>query len=107
MIEDICGKSLLALDVFSLSIKALMDHLFKPINDQVNDIQIEDVLWVLTVPAIWNDNAKLFMRKSAEQVSFCINMYSLESCLIVGFFLIKGSKRTNNSNNSTTRCTCI
>ncbi|XP_052074070.1 heat shock 70 kDa protein 12A-like [Mytilus californianus] len=67
MIEDIGGKSLLALDVFSLSIKALKDHFIDTINDEVPGIQIDDVLWVLTVPAIWNDNAKLFMRKSAEQ----------------------------------------
>ncbi|CAC5400314.1 unnamed protein product [Mytilus coruscus] len=73
MIEDIGGKSLLALDVFSLSIKALKDHFIETINDLVADIQIDDVLWVLTVPAIWNDNAKLFMRKSAEQAGISPN----------------------------------
>lgn len=68
MIEDISGKSLLALDVFSLSIKALKDHFIERVNKLVKNIQIDDILWVLTVPAIWNDNAKLFMRTSAEQV---------------------------------------
>ncbi|CAG2226933.1 unnamed protein product [Mytilus edulis] len=68
MIEDISGKSLLALDVFSLSIKALKDHFIERVNKLVKNIQIDDILWVLTVPAIWDDNAKLFMRTSAEQV---------------------------------------
>ncbi|XP_076106868.1 heat shock 70 kDa protein 12B-like isoform X2 [Mytilus galloprovincialis] len=69
MIEDISGKSLLALDVFSLSIKALKDHFIERVNKLVKNIQIDDILWVLTVPAIWDDNAKLFMRTSAEQVA--------------------------------------
>lgn len=29
---------------------------------------MKDVFWVLTVPAIWSDKAKQFMRKSAEEV---------------------------------------
>lgn len=68
MIEDISGKSLLALDVFSLSIKALKDHLMEALISKIAGVKIDDILWVLTVPAIWNDNAKFFMRKSAEQV---------------------------------------
>jgi len=27
-----------------------------------------DVLWVLTVPAIWDDAAKVFMKEAAKQV---------------------------------------
>jgi hypothetical protein len=35
-----------------------------------------DIRWVLTVPAIWNDGAKQFMREAAEKVSlFCILVY--------------------------------
>ena len=29
-----------------------------------------DILWVLTVPAIWSDQAKQFMREAAIQVKF-------------------------------------
>ncbi|CAC5400312.1 unnamed protein product [Mytilus coruscus] len=67
MIEDISGKSMLALDVFSLSIKALKDHLLETLNKQITGVVIEDILWVLTVPAIWNENGKQFMRTSAMQ----------------------------------------
>jgi len=30
----------------------------------------KDARWVLTVPAIWNDVAKQFMREAAEKVQF-------------------------------------
>jgi hypothetical protein len=29
----------------------------------------DDVKWIITVPAIWSDAAKQFMREAAEQVS--------------------------------------
>ncbi|CAC5385496.1 unnamed protein product [Mytilus coruscus] len=67
MIEDISGKSALAMDVFSLSIQALKDHLMETLDKQGIGMRVEDIRWVLTVPAIWTDAAKQFMRKSAEK----------------------------------------
>jgi len=32
------------------------------------DIQDEDITWILTVPAIWRDSAKQFMRRAATRV---------------------------------------
>jgi hypothetical protein len=34
----------------------------------------EDVRWVITVPAIWKQSAKQFMREAAYQVSRKLNM---------------------------------
>ena len=56
--------------VFSLAIRYLKEDLMETcrkrlVNDSLNDT---DVYWVLTVPAIWNDSAKQFMRESANQV---------------------------------------
>ena len=31
-------------------------------------VQPNDIQWVLTVPAIWNDPAKQFMREAAQKV---------------------------------------
>ncbi|XP_052068174.1 heat shock 70 kDa protein 12A-like [Mytilus californianus] len=73
IIEDITGKSASALDIFSLSIKALKDHLLNSIRQQLVDIQIDDIRWVLTVPAIWSDGAKQFMRRSAEMAGISSN----------------------------------
>ncbi|XP_063409591.1 heat shock 70 kDa protein 12B-like [Mytilus trossulus] len=67
VIEDITGKSVLAMDVFSLSIQALKDHLMELLGKRGTTMTVKDIRWVLTVPAIWTDAAKQFMRKSAEK----------------------------------------
>jgi hypothetical protein len=69
-IQDITGKSLSANVVFSLSIKYLKDDLIENLKSSLLDkvIQESDIHWVLTVPAIWNDAAKQFMRSAAEKV---------------------------------------
>lgn len=64
VLEDVRGKALPAIDVFSLSIKALMKHM-KGVIEIKNVMLDENTRWVLTVPAIWTDTAKLFMRKVA------------------------------------------
>lgn len=69
MIEDITGKSALAIDVFALSIQALKDHLMETLDKRGIKMTVKDIRWVLTVPAIWTDAAKQFMRKSAEKVN--------------------------------------
>jgi len=40
--------------------------------DRVTEIKNDDIDWVLTVPAIWNDSSKQFMREAAEMVGFLI-----------------------------------
>jgi hypothetical protein len=67
-LEDVTGKSLLAIEVFSLSIQALTSHMQKLLDKEGTNIKPHEIKWVLTVPAIWPDNAKQFMRKCAEKV---------------------------------------
>ena len=69
IIEDVAGKSVPAMKVFGTSIRALMDHLFRTITERGIKIEPTDIRWVLTVPAIWSDAAKQFMRKSANLVN--------------------------------------
>lgn len=67
VLEDIRGNALPAVEVFSLSIQALQLHMRKLI--EAKNVTLDDkTKWVLTVPAIWTDTAKLFMRKAAEMV---------------------------------------
>ena len=68
VLEDITGKTLSAVDVFTLSIKALVDHLLSMLKKQGKIIHNDEVQWILTVPAIWTDTPKQFMRTSAEKV---------------------------------------
>ena len=70
------GKSMQALTVFSLAIRYLKEHLQGKLQGAVKGmIQDEDIYFVLTVPAIWDDPAKQFMRVAAEQVP-CFNVYN-------------------------------
>lgn len=67
VLEDITGKPVPAIDIFSLSIHALVKHLMGLLHTQGTGLDIHEIRWVLTVPAIWSDAAKSFMRKSAEK----------------------------------------
>jgi hypothetical protein len=74
-LEDITGRTLPAIDVFSLSIRALKEHLIEALVKQGTGLKVDEIQWVLTVPAIWSDPAKQFMRVSAEKVLYvtCID----------------------------------
>ena len=58
-----------AISVIAMSIKYLKDHAVKNINNTLTkDLKDDDVLYVVTVPAIWDDPAKQFMREASEKV---------------------------------------
>ncbi|CAG2218767.1 unnamed protein product [Mytilus edulis] len=67
VLEDITGKPVPAIDVFALSIKALVNHLMDVLETRGTGVQSNEIKWILTVPAIWTDNSKQFMRESAEK----------------------------------------
>ena len=70
MIEDEMGKMFPAIKVFSMSIAALVkDMVSAGGKTKFSGLRKSDVHWVLTVPAIWSDAAKQFMREAAEMVS--------------------------------------
>lgn len=44
-------------------------HLLKDIEEKLaGEITMDDIHFVLTVPAIWDDTAKMFMREAAVDV---------------------------------------
>lgn len=67
-IQDITGKTLLAQKVFVESIRYLKDHFLEIFTNKNLDTKITDILFVITVPAIWSDAAKQFMRVCSEMV---------------------------------------
>jgi molecular chaperone DnaK (HSP70) len=62
-----------AMTIFTMSIKYLKQHFTEALNKQKTGIVDEDIQYVITVPAIWNDNAKQFMREAAENVNYVFN----------------------------------
>lgn len=57
-----------AIDVFAAAIKYMKDHLTTKVQQQLVEMPDDDIRWVLTVPAIWNEAAKQFMREAAKMV---------------------------------------
>lgn len=57
-----------AMIVFTESLRYLTQSLLDDARKQQTDIEMKDIKWILTVPAIWSDPAKAFMRKAAVEV---------------------------------------
>ncbi|XP_052792658.1 heat shock 70 kDa protein 12A-like [Mya arenaria] len=68
-VTDLAGVvKLPAITVFAMSIKYLKDHALKSLNRcPETRVKESDVKFVLTVPAIWDDKARLFMREAAVE----------------------------------------
>lgn len=77
MVKDITEKELPAVDIFAHAIKYLKDHLLEENTTQGTTIKDTDINWVLTVPAIWDDPAKQFMRKAAEKVTLQLHVFDV------------------------------
>ena len=72
VLKDKTGKKYSAVEVFTLSIKYVVDHFMEELKrnyPELDDI-VHGILWVLTVSAAWTDSAKQLMRESAEKVGF-------------------------------------
>lgn len=69
-LEDDKGLLMPAVKVFSDVIKYLKNHMLTMMTERQidQDVPEDEVYWVLTVPAIWSDAAKQFMREAAEKV---------------------------------------
>ncbi|KAL4230259.1 hypothetical protein ACF0H5_010645 [Mactra antiquata] len=76
-IEDETGKSLTAKTIFVHGLRFLKDHALNTINSQGKAVDELDIHWVLTVPAIWSDGAKQFMREAALKAGIESNNLSI------------------------------
>lgn len=78
-LKDDYGKSCPAKELFAHVIRYLKNHLLETLQTRGTGLDNKDIHWVLTVPAIWSDSAKQFMRESAndagiesEQLTICL-----------------------------------
>ena len=81
-----------AITIFSMAINYLRQHLMDALKKQVSDIEQSDVMFVITVPAIWNDASKQFMREAAIAVSPCLAISTAT------YFLFKHIHACKNNN---------
>lgn len=75
--KDEFNREVEAMLVFKYSIEYLKDHLLAEIAKSKlgKKIDINDINFVLTVPAIWDDTAKMFMREAAIEVNLCEKVF--------------------------------
>uniref|UniRef100_A0A8C6UZE2 Heat shock 70 kDa protein 12A n=1 Tax=Neogobius melanostomus TaxID=47308 RepID=A0A8C6UZE2_9GOBI len=68
-IAAVNGRTMKALTVFTEALRFLKEDALKIISSNTNDREFlaSDFTWILTVPAIWDDAAKQFMREAATQ----------------------------------------
>ena len=103
-IPDINGEMFFLIDVISLFIKYLKDELeqFLKVSSRsghsytsrgtdstkctVHVLTASDFDWVITVPAIWNQQAKQMMREAAYQVNTSFHILSV--CLFTFFMTL-------------------
>ncbi|MBN3295792.1 HS12A protein, partial [Amia calva] len=63
------GKKVKALDIFAYALQFFKEQALKELSDQTgSEFDNSDVRWVITVPAIWKQPAKQFMRQAAYKV---------------------------------------
>lgn len=72
-VDDVNGHPLQALTVFALSLGYLRSQLLDAVQGLIKDqkgvdMSQIDFLYVITVPAIWDDAARQFMREAASLV---------------------------------------
>ncbi|XP_039397843.1 heat shock 70 kDa protein 12B isoform X1 [Mauremys reevesii] len=65
-LEAVNGKKVQALEVFAHALRFFKQHAVQELKDQCPSLQEKDAIrWVITVPAIWKQPAKQFMREAA------------------------------------------
>ena len=75
IMKDERGKEMNAFKVFVSAIKHLRDVVLKKIKRQrVLNLTSDEVNWIITVPAIWSNVSKQFMREAAIDVSYFISL---------------------------------
>ncbi|KAL3878229.1 hypothetical protein ACJMK2_030594 [Sinanodonta woodiana] len=67
VIEDDKKQKMPAITIFAMAIRYLMKHLLDTLEKQGTGLTADDIHWILTVPAIWTDSAKQFMREAANE----------------------------------------
>ncbi|XP_045203853.2 heat shock 70 kDa protein 12B-like [Mercenaria mercenaria] len=64
-LKEQAGKTLPVITVISASIKFLADDMIAELEKRIHGVRRDDIQWVITVPAIWTDQAKFMMREAA------------------------------------------
>ena len=89
LLEEIRGKQQPAVHVFAMSLRYMKEHLLRAMKTNLEfDPDPLTIRWVLTVPAIWDENSKQFMREAAHRVSILLFECCLSSLFVLYLFTL-------------------
>jgi hypothetical protein len=74
-----------AMTIFAMLISFLRNHMLKRLEKEKPLFKESDIKYILTVPAIWKENAKQFMREAAVEVIDLICNFKIK----LFFFILK------------------
>ena len=77
LVKDINHIKMSAMKIFAMSIKYLKVHFMEAVKKQTSGVLETDVRYVITIPAIWDDKAKQFMREAAVEVVILMLLFTL------------------------------
>ena len=68
--KSVDGRELPLMRVISESLKYIAEKALEKLSEQVGKIVATKIRWVLTVPALWSEEHKHFMRRAAVEAGF-------------------------------------
>lgn len=78
VIEDCRGNTISAITLFTLMFSHLKSAFVKQLEEATKGVPDDWIRWVITVPAIWDDSAKQFIREAAEKAGIRKIILALE-----------------------------
>lgn len=77
------GRELSLMKVISQSLRYISEKALEKLQEQIGKIVTTKIRWVLTVPALWSEEHKHFMRKAAVEAGIIedMNASNLLLCL--------------------------
>lgn len=72
VIEDRRGNTISAMTLFTLMFSHLKSAFVEQLKLTTKGVPDDCIRWVITVPAIWDDSAKQFIREAAEKVAIML-----------------------------------
>ena len=71
--RSIDGREMPLMQVISQTLRYIADKALQKLKEQVGKVVPAKIRWVLTVPALWSEEHKLFMRKAAVEAGIIDN----------------------------------
>ena len=77
------GREMPLMKVIAESLRFISNKAIDKLKDQIGEFNKEKIRWVLTVPALWSEEHKMFMRKAAVEAGIIphVNSDLLMLCL--------------------------